>query len=106
MKDVYLDDSRETPIGWHRCYIVEEVIALIKANKVRRLSLDHDLGEGKKTGYHLVMWMVENNKWPQEKPTVHSANPVGAYAMRLMIDKWYKVDWKQAVMERNKHRIV
>lgn len=79
-----------------------EVIALLKAKQVRKLSLDHDLGDGEKTGYHLVIWMVENNKWPEEKPVVHSANPVGAYAMRMLIDKWYKVDWKAAVDERNK----
>lgn len=94
MKDVYLDDERNTPPGWHRCHHVWEVIALIKAGEVRKLSLDHDLGDGEKTGYHLCLWMIENNRWPTEKPTVHSANPVGAHYMRLMIDQWYGKSWK------------
>lgn len=100
MKDVYLDDERETPPGWHRCHHVWEVIALIKAKQVRKLSLDHDLGDGEKTGYHLVLWMVENNKWSVEKPTVHSANPVGAMVMKDMIDKWFQKDWKEVIRAR------
>lgn len=100
MKDVYLDDKRDTPRGWHRCYRVHEVIALIKAGEVRRLSLDHDLGDGEKTGYHLCVWMVENNRWPRERPVVHSANPVGAYVMRQMIDQWFQKDWKAELAKR------
>ena len=102
LKDVYLDDERETPAGWHRCYHVYEVVKLIKAGEVRRLSLDHDLGEGEKTGYHLVLWMVENNRWPKEKPVVHSANPVGAMVMRDMIERWFQKDWKKEVDERKR----
>jgi len=94
MKDVYLDDERPTPYGWHRCYHVHEVVKLIKANEVRKLSLDHDLGDGEKTGYHLVLWMVENGRWPREKPVVHSANPVGAAVMRAMIDRWFGKSFK------------
>lgn len=94
MKDVYLDDVREAPPGWHRCRYIHEVVALIKANEVRRLSLDHDLGDDPngnrcKTGLDLVLWMVENCRWPREKPVVHSMNPVGAEAMRHLIDKWF-----------------
>ncbi len=94
MKDVYLDDERPTPDGWHRCHHVWEVVALVKAGEVRRMSLDHDLGDGEKTGYHLVLWMVENGRWPREKPMVHSANPVGAHVMRQMIDEWFGKSWK------------
>lgn len=109
MKDVYLDDERPTPPGWHRCYHVHEVIALIKAGEVRKLSLDHDLGVDEnslieKTGYHLVLWMVENNRWPREKPTVHSANPVGAMVMRDMIERWFQKDWKEELAERERRR--
>jgi hypothetical protein len=89
MKDVYLDDTRKTPNGWHRCHYVHEVIALIRRQEVRKLSLDHDLGDGEKTGYHLCLWMIENGKWPAEKPVVHSANPVGSFIMRDLIDRWY-----------------
>lgn len=97
MKDVYLDDEREAPSGWHRCREVHEVVALVKGGEVRRLSLDYDLGTvpggRRKSGLDLVVWMVENNRWPKEKPVVHSANPVGSEAMRYLIDKWFGRDY-------------
>jgi hypothetical protein len=102
MKDVYLDDARNTPKGWHRCYHVNEVIDLIETDTVNRLSLDHDLGEGEKTGYDLVLWMVENGRWPRQKPVVHSANPVGAAIMRSMIDKWFGKSYKDDPRLSNK----
>lgn len=94
--DVYLDDERETPDGWHRCHHVHEVIALLKRKEVRRLSLDHDLGDGEKTGYHLCLYMIENGVWPDEQPTVHSANPVGAHVMREMIARWFGTTFDKA----------
>jgi hypothetical protein len=33
--------------------------------------------------------MADNNKWPKEKPTVHSQNPVGAFAMRQIIERYF-----------------
>lgn len=91
--DVYLDDKREAPSGWHRCYNVPQVIELLKRGEVRRLSLDHDLGDGEKTGYHLCLYMVEQGKWPDEVPTVHSMNPVGSMVMRDLVEKWYGKRW-------------
>ena len=41
------------------------------------------------TGYDVVCWMEEHGRWPTQKPTVHSANPVGAARMRAAIDKAY-----------------
>lgn len=104
MKDVYLDDERATPHGWHRCHHAHEVIVLLKSGQVRKLSLDHDLGDGEKTGYHVVLWMIENNKWPVEKPVVHSMNPVGAMAMRDLIERWFNVKWQNVVDDRNRKR--
>lgn len=90
--DVYLDDLREAPEGWLRCRYVFEVIKLIKAKQVRRLSLDHDLGPRQKTGYDLCVWMARHNKWSDEKPTIHSQNPVGAFAMKAVIDRYWRND--------------
>lgn len=79
---------------------------------VQKASLDHDLGACEKcmdgktwgqwlakhdwqqapncdhfgTGYTLVCWMEETGHWPKEKPTVHSANPVGRQRMQQAID--------------------
>lgn len=41
---IYLDDVRNTPEGWHRCYKIEEVQELLKTGTVTDMSLDHDLG--------------------------------------------------------------
>ena len=42
------------------------------------------------TGYTLVCWMEETGIWPKEKPTVHSANPVGRARMRAAIDRSWR----------------
>jgi hypothetical protein len=41
------------------------------------------------TGYQFVCWMEETGNWPKQKPTVHSANPVGAARMRQAIDRHF-----------------
>jgi hypothetical protein len=112
---MWLDDMRPAPDGWVLVTTAWEAIALIKAGKVARASLDHDLGlctpcarreEAFKdltgyrvarnctcmTGYKLCLWMAENEKWPDEKPIVHSANPVGAFAMRQIIDRYFPAE--------------
>ena len=106
--DMWLDDERPAPEGWTLVKTTWEAIALIKAGKVRHASLDHDLGlctpcERRKdlnaypmarnctcmSGYKLCLWMADNGRWPDEKPTVHSANPPGAFAMRAIIDRYF-----------------
>ena len=52
------------------------------------MSLDHDLG-GDDTTRPIVLWMCENNFWPDEV-VVHSANPVG-------------IDWLEGMIERYKN---
>ncbi len=75
---VYLDDERETPLGWHRVYWPEEAIELLKTGKVLEISLDHDLGDDEHgTGYDVVLWVEEavfTNNFIPPKMKVHSAN--------------------------------
>ena len=113
MIDLWLDDIRPAPLGWYHVYTVGAAQALLKSGEVRNASLDHDLGacetcmggktaeqwlvesnytrmphcEHVGTGYTLVCWMEETGHWPQEKPTVHSANPAGRFRMRQAIDR-------------------
>ena len=110
---LWLDDVRPAPTGWIHVKTVDEAIKLLQAGVVQKASLDHDLGAcsdcmgGRTveqwleethysqmpncahfgTGYTLVCWMEENDCWPTEKPTVHSANPAGAAKMRAAINK-------------------
>ena len=85
---LWLDDTRPAPPDWVWCQSIEAAKTLLRTGKVESASLDHDLGLNKKTGYDLCMWMVENNTWPTNKPTVHSANPVGAIRMRGVISRY------------------
>lgn len=41
------------------------------------------------TGYDFCLWMAEKGRWPAERPVVHSANPVGARAMRQTIERYF-----------------
>lgn len=95
---IYLDDVRETPPDWYRCYTIEEVKkllcdALLGYRTISDMSLDHDLGAAytdplnAPTGYDLVKWMAQHDMWPTNKPTVHSANPVGKANMLSVIDQ-------------------
>jgi hypothetical protein len=100
MVDLWLDDVRPCPyIGWVWAKNYDEAIEILKTNKVRKCSLDHDLSFlqyanlhepfFEKTGYDVVLWMEENNIWPEEPPVVHSHNPVGAHRMALVISDHY-----------------
>ncbi|WP_437310079.1 cyclic-phosphate processing receiver domain-containing protein [Sorangium sp. So ce388] len=104
---LYLDDVRNPPDDgggpWTICRTVEQAKALLLRG-VDEASLDHDLGQCDAcrsdlgpnncphvgTGYDLVKWMAEHGVWPRMEPCVHSANPVGAHAMRQMIDRYWK----------------
>lgn len=86
---VYLDDVRETPEGWVRCFWPDEVIALLEAGGVTELSLDHDLGDDERgTGYDVVTWIEEAVVLRGFKAPiihVHSANPVAQQKMNAAI---------------------
>jgi hypothetical protein len=76
---VFLDDVRETPEGWYRCYWPDQVIHLLKKLCVTDLSLDHDLGDDERgTGYDVLLWLEEQvitkGFPPPKNITVHSAN--------------------------------
>ena len=110
--DLWLDDIRPAPEGWVHVKTADEAKALLKQGSVRRASFDHDLGvcsdcykgspeqwleehgyqsmphcEHFGTGYTLICWMEENDCWPTERPTVHSANPVGRAKMNAAISR-------------------
>lgn len=115
--DVYLDDVRHPPFGWYLVTSIAEVKALLTKHRVRRLSLDHDLGACDRcireyydtlqrgdthkwegcmphcshvgTGYDLVRWMEETGKWPAVRPVVHSMNPDGRRRMEQAIARRY-----------------
>lgn len=105
---LWLDDNRPAPPGWTHARTAEEAMVHLFNGGVEEMDLDHDLGEpecshckGKcdrpcrctchramLNGSDLVNWMREQNLWPQNKPKVHSSNPVGAAYMKGVIDRY------------------
>lgn len=88
---VFLDDNRETPAGWVRCYWPDEVIAHLKTREVTALSLDHDLGDDERgTGYDVIAWLEERvfnePDFPVPAITIHSDNAVGRERMQAGIE--------------------
>ena len=93
--NVYLDDTRETPDGWVRCYVPEEVIELLKTGKVEELSLDYDLGfrgdEQWRTGEVVLKFIeeeffLERANFAMPKFTIHSSNVVGGRRLERAIE--------------------
>lgn len=113
---VWLDDLRTEPPGWTRARTMGEAQDLLLTHIVEEMSLDHDLGteppcdaceedsqcqsapdecrcdchrQIAPTGYDLVKWMAQNDKWPRKKPKVHSQNPVGRANIQSVIDRYW-----------------
>ncbi len=87
---VYLDDERETPIGWTRVYWPDEAISLLESGQVDLISLDHDLGDDERgTGYDVVLWIEEavaTRGFAPPAIKVHSANTSARMKMELGIE--------------------
>lgn len=53
---VFLDDSRQTPLGWVRVYWPYQAIELLEGGEVEVISLDYDLGDHERgTGYDVLV---------------------------------------------------
>lgn len=101
--NLWLDDVRKAPAGWVWVKTAKDFIKYMSSPSyiVLNASLDHDLGPCDRplclgvtckhadTGYTVCCWMEEHDIWPVNKPTVHSANPVGAAKMQMAINKKY-----------------
>lgn len=94
---IYLDDERPCPYaGWYHAATAEEALNILRFRRVTHLDLDHDLGDGKMTGYQLVYYLAErsedyygpSNYWPTHRPTIHSDNPVGRANMESVINRY------------------
>ena len=85
---LYLDDMRTPPVGWTLCRWPKDVIECLKTMEVDEISLDHDLGDDKITGYDVLTWIereVHLNNYKPPIMKVHSANPVARERMERAI---------------------
>lgn len=80
-KNIWVDDLRPAPAGWEWVKTSQDAInhlAKLKASKnsYAVISLDHDLG-GDDTTRRVILWIIEQEFFPQEEIRIHTANPVG-----------------------------
>lgn len=97
-KNLWVDDLRTPPDGWDWAQTYSAAISLIGQHNYHTISLDHDLadflhdspegGSGEKTGYHVALWMVEHERYPQQV-NVHSMNPVGAQSIVQLLQRYH-----------------
>lgn len=90
---LWLDDVRPAPRGWYWAVTAVEAFTILQSCYVTDASLDHDLGDSF-SGYDLLKILAEYrevkglNYWPLNKPSIHSANPVGRANMQSVIDRY------------------
>lgn len=91
--NLWLDDirvpPRDDPEHWYWVTSAEEAIRALQHYHFKEASLDHDLGEGRKTGYDVLCWIegevIHNPKFVVPILKVHSANPAGVVKMNQAI---------------------
>ena len=88
---VWLDDKRPAPPGWVRVRTTDAAIALLDAEVVSEISLDHDLGpeDSCHNGYdvlvHIEMCVMDGCHRAPDLIHVHSANPPARKRMEAAI---------------------
>ncbi len=103
---LWVDDERPAPDGWARVTTAAEAIRILGAYEVHDMSLDHDLGHCEKcvgckgykskcgcqchwSGYSVALFMATTGRWPEKKPTCHSANPAGKANIEATIERYF-----------------
>ena len=105
---LWVDDLRPAPFGWEWAKTYETAVSLLGQHDYEVVSLDHDLaswhnetmnhggeieyerkrGSQEKTGYHVALWMVENQRYPQ-RVMVHTMNPVGGQNIMQLLQRYH-----------------
>jgi len=105
---LWVDDLRLPPDGWDWAKTYSAAISLIGQHNYHTISLDHDLadfhnetmnhggeieydaprGRQEKTGYHVALWMVENQRYPLQV-NVHTMNPVGGQNIMKLLQSYH-----------------
>lgn len=87
---VFLDDSRQTPLGWVRVYWPYQAIELLEGGEVEVISLDYDLGDHERgTGYDVLVWMeqaVRERGFIPPEIRIHSNHRLGRIKMQMTVD--------------------
>jgi hypothetical protein len=103
---LWVDDARPAPAGWIHVKTALDAIVTLTRQRVVELALDHDLGHCDKctdchgykskcgctchwSGYSVALFMATTGRWPEVKPTCHSANPAGRANIEATIERYF-----------------
>jgi len=101
-----VDDERPAPEGWVHVKTARDAISVLSTQQVHELALDHDLGHCEKcegcngykskcgcdchwSGYSVALFMATTGRWPEKRPTCHSANPAGKANILATIERYF-----------------
>jgi hypothetical protein len=94
---IFLDDVRDLPDNYDVLIRrAEDLIAILRDGNIyiRCISFDHDLGENRKTGYDVAVFIekmaAEGRQIPIEYD-IHSANPVGKEKIHAAMQAAYRI---------------
>lgn len=100
---IFVDDIRTaTDDSWKVVRTAPEAIEALKTGKVEVISLDHDLGENKLTGYDIIKWIekeVFTNNFEPPIILVHSMNSVGKNNIKAAIKRIEKQAYMNKYVE-------
>ncbi len=86
---LWLDDERPAPEGWEWAKSVADAMVLCQSRTIEAMSLDHDLGSGRPTGYDFCCWIEREVAAGRfvlpTRISIHSQNPAGKAAMKLAL---------------------
>ena len=96
---LYLDDSRNCPVGWIPVRDADDFKHLVEHYEWDDISFDWHLGHGSEfrpnevfTGETLLIWMIHRGLWPKNKPTVHSDSLNMKLRMQALIEQHWPGD--------------
>lgn len=88
----WLDDERPAPKGWERFTAARDLIEELSKRDLDEISLDHDLGDGRKvgTGYKVLVYiereLADGRMRRAPRIHIHTANPVARKRMEAARD--------------------
>lgn len=94
---LFLDDIRPAPQGEDIICVrnFRDCIFALETKEFEYISLDYSLGE-RFTGLNVLMWMYENQKFPQ-KLNIHSSFSYGVAEMKSYIKSHFPVGYEFTV---------
>ena len=94
---LFLDDVRNPPSDERTIVrnVRQAIFVLSTIPNIDTISLDHDLGSNKSTGYDVLLWIerevVKNPDFMCPLILIHTANPVARKKMWAAVEKIYQI---------------